>query len=520
MALQISISNAIGARAVAGGGGIDPDAQAFITAASITDPTQQSAINTLVTDLKGYGIWTKMKAIYPYVGGSATSHSYNLKNPSQFQITWNGGITHSVNGVLFGGVNGYGNTGYNISVNNTGSNISAGAYSRTNAITAGSAFGAVDGGFNGLQLAIKFTDQSTYYGVNDYIVNGAGNYFSDTRGFYVVSRASTTNKVLYRNNVLLNNQGGTSNTAPNLNVYVGARNNPGNSASSFDSRQYAFEYIGDTLDATEIGNLTTAVQSFQVTLGRSIGTQTVSDADAQAFVTNAGIVDQVEANAINNLVIGLKADSLWTKMKAIYPFVGGTSTTMKYNLVNPLDTDAAFRLVFFGGATFSSTGYLPNGTNGYADTKLIAQGTLGLNSTSFGVYSRTNVNRNAPSIGNVTGGASAECSLWLSSGGNAFLRVNNPNVSSQASTDSRGLFVANRANSTQINLQIRGTQYTFSQNSNSLYANSFQLGGVSPNFFDNKELAFSFIGDGLTSQNMTDLDTRVTTFQTALNRNV
>jgi hypothetical protein len=31
---------------------VDADAQAFITAASITDPTQQSAINTLVVDRK------------------------------------------------------------------------------------------------------------------------------------------------------------------------------------------------------------------------------------------------------------------------------------------------------------------------------------------------------------------------------------------------------------------------------------------------------------------------------------
>ena len=62
-------------------GGVDPDAQAFITAASITDPTQQSAINQLVVDLKGYSIWTKMSAIYPMVGGTASSHKFNLKDP-------------------------------------------------------------------------------------------------------------------------------------------------------------------------------------------------------------------------------------------------------------------------------------------------------------------------------------------------------------------------------------------------------------------------------------------------------
>jgi len=249
----------------------DPDAQAFITAAAITDATQQSAINTLVVDFKGYNIWTKMKAIYPYVGGTSSSTSYNLKNPAQFQITWNGGVTWSNNGVLFGGVNGYGNTGYNISVNNTGSNISAGVYSRTSGINAGSEFGAVDGAFNGLQLAMKFTDNNTYYAVNDFVGNGAGNFVSDTRGMFVVSRTSGVNtKVVYRNGVSLGTQGGTSNTAVNLNVYVGARNNPGGSASSYNSREHAFQYIGETLTAAEVGNLTTAVQAFQTTLGRNV----------------------------------------------------------------------------------------------------------------------------------------------------------------------------------------------------------------------------------------------------------
>jgi len=85
----------------------DPDAQAFITAAAITDPTQQSAINQLVVDLKGYSIWTKFDALWPMVGGTATKHSYNLKNTAQYQIGWNGGVTHSNLGVQFGGVNGW-----------------------------------------------------------------------------------------------------------------------------------------------------------------------------------------------------------------------------------------------------------------------------------------------------------------------------------------------------------------------------------------------------------------------------
>ena len=245
------------------------------------------------------------------------------------------------------------------------------------------------------------------------------------------------------------------------------------------------------------------------------------DTDAQAFITAAAITDPTQQSAINTLVVDLKGYSIWTKIKAMYPFVGGTSSTHKWNLKDPRDLDAAFRLVFNGGWTHSSTGALPNGTNGWANTYLVAQGTLGLNSTHVSVYSRTNNGtQNAPAIGNVTGGASAEVSMWLNFGNTAYLRVNNPTASSTSNFDSRGMFIGNRNSSTQINLSIRGTQNTFSNTSNSLSTNVMQLGGVNPNNFDNKQLAFASIGDGLTAQNMTDLTTAVNAFQTALSRNV
>jgi hypothetical protein len=244
------------------------------------------------------------------------------------------------------------------------------------------------------------------------------------------------------------------------------------------------------------------------------------DPDAQAFLTASGITNGTITSAINQLVIDLKGYSIWTKLFACYPLVGGTQTTMKYNLKDPRDLDAAYRLQFIGGGTWDSNGYTPNGTNGYADTKLVASGTLSLNSTSFGVYSRTNVDRLAPSIGNVTGGASAESSLFLRYSNTTYVRVNGGTASTQTNADSRGLFIANRVNSTQLQLQIRGTQYTFTNSSNSLLTNPFQLGGVNPNFFDTKQLAFAFIASGLTSQNMTDLNTAVVAFQTTLGRNV
>jgi hypothetical protein len=91
------------------------------------------------------------------------------------------------------------------------------------------------------------------------------------------------------------------------------------------------------------------------------------DPDAQAFINATGI-SGTNADAINDLVLDLKSYSLWTQLKAFYPAIGGTSTSCKYNLINPADTDAAFRLTFNGGWTFDSAGMKPNGTNGWANT--------------------------------------------------------------------------------------------------------------------------------------------------------
>jgi len=39
----------------------------------------EGAINELVKDLKSNNLWDKMKSIYPFVGGTVSSHRFNLK---------------------------------------------------------------------------------------------------------------------------------------------------------------------------------------------------------------------------------------------------------------------------------------------------------------------------------------------------------------------------------------------------------------------------------------------------------
>ncbi len=97
-------------------------------------------------------------------------------------------------------------------------------------------------------------------------------------------------------------------------------------------------------------------------------TQNQFDPDAGAFINATGI-GGIQAEAINNLVQQLKAGGVWERLIALYPFVGGNAQSCKFNLINPQDTNAAYRLTFAGTWTFDANGATPNGAAGtYAET--------------------------------------------------------------------------------------------------------------------------------------------------------
>jgi hypothetical protein len=110
--------------------------------------------------------------------------------------------------------------------------------------------------------------------------------------------------------------------------------------------------------------------------------------DAQRFIDSSGIGDDKQKLAINTLVKQLKDSLLWPKFMAIYPMVGGTATTMKWNLKDPRNLDAAYRLTFKGTPIYAATGVLFPTISDYADTHL-ADSRLTYNSNSISYYSRT-----------------------------------------------------------------------------------------------------------------------------------
>ena len=117
-------------------------------------------------------------------------------------------------------------------------------------------------------------------------------------------------------------------------------------------------------------------------------TSAAYDADAQRFIDSSGITDSTQKLAINNFVKQLKDSSLWIKLVAVYPMADGTATTTKWNLKDPRDLDAAYRLTFSGTPIYASTGVLFPTTSDYADSHLF-DSSLSYNNNSISYYSRT-----------------------------------------------------------------------------------------------------------------------------------
>ena len=268
--------------------------------------------------------------------------------------------------------------------------------------------------------------------------------------------------------------------------------------------------------------LATGTTTADLTVNASSG----FDADAAAFfarVTAAGgTLTATEQTAVNTLVIAMKADGTWTKMKAIYPMVGASAAACAQNLKS-----ASFTGTFSSGWTFASTGITGNGTSAYMLTGVsplnnLTNGNLHLScycnivTTTPAFCAETVLKRNYSAIGNVS------------------LRVNNKTstiavfIAGDESTGVGGSsttagFAIGTENSNSLrkfikNNIILATNTTLS--TAALGVDEICLAGFGDQTFSRNRYAFSSIGDGLTDAEASNFYTAVQAFQTTLSRQV
>ena len=252
------------------------------------------------------------------------------------------------------------------------------------------------------------------------------------------------------------------------------------------------------------------------------------DADALAFfarVTAAGgSLTLSEKTATNQLVLDLKANSLWTPMKAIYPMVGSSAAACAQNLKS-----SSFTGTFTSGWTFASTGVTGNGTNAYMNTNFAPASNLTLSSGHNSVYLRTNLPISTYVAFGVEQIATQRMVLYpyaFNLGWISDLYDNSTSRIISSTGPSMGFILGTRASSSSHKLFKNSVQLAASTSATigTLPTLNYYLGGYNvngtPNYFSTNQIAFSSIGDGLDDTQAAALYTNVQTFQTTLSRNV
>lgn len=236
-----------------------PLTTAWIAATSETDTTILNALNTFEAGLDANSLTGKFNALYPFVGGTDTKHSFNFINTANFPLSFLGGWTHSATGAL-PAFNGYANTGLLPSTVLALNDAHLGVYLRTNN-SLGVDIGATAGVVN-TQIASRLG--GIYYGfINQTLVPTVAN--TSSLGHYIASRTGATVHTSYKNGASILATTSVSTSRPAFNIYLGARNTNG-TATNFSQRQLAMASIGSGLTAGEVSTLYTLIQAFQTSL--------------------------------------------------------------------------------------------------------------------------------------------------------------------------------------------------------------------------------------------------------------
>lgn len=245
------------------------------------------------------------------------------------------------------------------------------------------------------------------------------------------------------------------------------------------------------------------------------------DEDAQAFFDAAGITNSGQKNAVNSMVLDLKSNSFYTRFIALYPFVGGTADTHKYNLIDPQDTDGAYRLTFGASTTHSSSGSM--GSNDASTDTHIAGTTLAPFDNSMHFYSVS---------GSIPPTSGNDRELDIGRNPDHYLGVNfnqtvgyannydNATEESFGARSVKGFFSNSRTSSVEYKLYENGTAFlTGSRTTGSMSSDDLHiLGANNGNFQSSKIFAFAAFGTGFSESEMATLNTIVSNYQTALTR--
>ena len=246
------------------------------------------------------------------------------------------------------------------------------------------------------------------------------------------------------------------------------------------------------------------------------------DPDAAAYVTAVETADTEPLEertkiAIDNFVLGCKADGIWSAIKASCILSG--ARTLAGALVPLVGTAPTNVGPFVSGDYNRKTGLVGNGSTKYLNSNRAGNADP-QNSAHIAVYASTvSANTNRTFIG-TTAAANGQTIINGVNDGTLFCRsrstdsISSPNISGQGNTT--GFKGAARTSSSQANARSGGASYTQDQTSSAPTAENYGIFArtpSSPALYSSDRLAFYSIGESL---DLALLDARVTTLISAI----
>jgi hypothetical protein len=392
-------------------GGADPVVQTFVssTYANITDVAQVSALNYLVTSLKENGLWDRIRLLYPFVGGNATSHRFNLIDPALYAITFTGSFVHNSSGISgTASASATATTGF-LDADLDITNLSFGYYGTWNSTG---------------QITFGNTTSSsgqTYMFAGSSVRVGSGTTTSVTTssvglaGLQAITNISGTTCQVFRNQFSLGNfTRGTSLGATAWIIQLSR-------SADVTINQMKLAWIGDAYTEAEMQIFNDIIDGYQVLLSRSDYTINQDfNPFTNRFLNTVGFanVDSGQQYGLNYLIENLINSGVWTKILYLYPVVGTSAATQVRDVrqlgtatlsgsfthtTAGMDPQTTTSLMNANATNWNTSGFTQgfvatyineqNTTNGYdfsgTTSRLLFQATTGTN-TSIGVFGGTN----------------------------------------------------------------------------------------------------------------------------------
>jgi hypothetical protein len=426
------------------------EANTYLYSTQITGTTQVSAINTLINGLKANNLWTKMKAVYPFVTDIKNMLAYTEDFTN---ATWSKqNITVTANSI-----------------------VAPDGTTTADTVTSTSSASYVI-----LSQALPPLTNGQTYTISRYVKAGTANFC--TLGLHALADAY------------------------------------------FDLVNLTYSFSGAgavSASITDVGN----------GWRRITATYTWSGSTYNAYFAMASSLSNIFGNTVGSYQYTwggqLEVGSVATAYQPVLGannYATNVAAQMKFNLVNPQDSDAAFRLAFSGGWTYSTNGAQPNGTNGYADTKLSPFNNLPQNSFHASAYLRTPMTTQQVGFGVIKADFTERTDI-INYVGTLYSSIGTSATQVGTSvTPYQSLILGSRLNSTSNSLYVGGVLRANSTVSNSanLPSNNYYLGTVNQNmsFYNNNQIAFSTIGNGLSDAEALALYNLIQEYQTTLSRNV